>query len=126
MNPALAAVLAGVAGWAGENTLETVRAPKSAPPETRYSAHLPGVPFLPVYAAGGALLSLLTPTIQSAPWPLRGLAYAGALTALEAGSGYAERAQGRQSWDYNGKPADLSHAALWGALGLLAEPLFKR
>lgn len=125
MNPLLAAALSGFAGWAGENALEKVRTPFGAQAKAKYSAVLPNVPILPVYAAGGATLSLLTPAVAKAPWPLRGLAYAGALTALEAGAGYAERVQGRQSWDYEGKPTDLTHAALWGVLGLLAEPLFK-
>ena len=127
MNPAIAALVGGFAGWAGENALAKIKAPltlRAAPP-THYSKVLPGVPLLPVYAAGGAALSLLTPAVSRAPWPLRGLAYAGALTAIEGAAGYAERVQGRKTWDYDGKPVDMAHAALWGLLGLLAEPVFR-
>lgn len=106
---ALAALLAGVTGW----TLENVGSDKP-----RYSSHLPGLPFLPVYAAGGAIVALLAPSLSDFHPFGKALVYAGALTALEASTGYAERTMGRKSWDYEGAPVDLPHALLWGGLGL--------
>lgn len=100
----------GVAGWALENALY-------APP-TRYSYHLPGVPLLPVYAAGGAAVVLMAPHLRALTPSGKFLVYAAVLTSIEALAGLAERVEGRRSWDYDGLPADLAHAALWGALGL--------
>lgn len=101
----------GIAGWVLENTLFG----------QRYSALAPNFPFLPVYAAGGAAISLLQPRIANMHPLARFLIYAGALTAIEGTAGIIERHQGRMSWDYHGSPIDLPHAAAWGALGLLAD-----
>lgn len=114
---ALAALLAGVAGW----TLENIGG--GSP---RYSAHLPGLPFLPVYAAGGAVVALLAPSLSGFHPLGKAMVYAGALTALEASAGYAERAMGRQSWDYQGAPVDLPHALLWGGLGLALDSVLPK
>lgn len=105
----------GVAGWVLENALFG----------QRYSALLPRVPFLPVYAVGGAAISLLEPRIQNMHPLARFFIYAGALTAVEGAAGFIERADGRMSWDYGGSPIDLPHAAAWGVLGLLTEAVIK-
>jgi hypothetical protein len=105
----VAAAASGVLGWAGENALSKT---------PRHSALAPELPFLPIYAAGGALVVLAAPHLRGQPLPVRFLAYAGLLTALEAAAGAAERAAGRVSWDYGGSVVDLPHAALWGLLGL--------
>jgi len=109
----LTALGAGVAGWALENAFFT------EPGKPRYSALLPGVPFLPVYAAGGAAIALLQPSIDHMHPAARALVYGGTLTALEGLAGAAERSEGRLSWDYGGSPIDLPHAAAWAVLGLL-------
>lgn len=111
----LAAAGTGIAGWVLENVAFG----------PRYSAHLPGVPFLPVYAVGGATIALLAPHLSAMDPAGRALIYAGTLTGVEALAGYVERAQGRKSWDYGGSPVDLPHAALWGGLGLLAESMIR-
>lgn len=104
------ALAGGALGWLLENLTYG----------PRFSQNLPGVPFLPIYAAGGAAIALLEPHLRSRPILLQALAYAGALTALEAAAGLSERALGRApSWDYHGAVIDLPHAALWGVLGVL-------
>ena len=121
MNPIAAALVSGTVGWAAENALYGHDQGR-----VRENAYLKGLPFLPVYAAGGGALALMTPALRKQPWPVRGLAYAGALTAIEAGAGALDKQAGRQSWDYGGgSRVDLTHAALWGALGLLVEPLLR-
>jgi uncharacterized membrane protein len=113
--------LFGVAGWALENSLSDT---------PRYSQLFGGVkaPFLPVYAAGGAGVMMLAPTLkaQNLPWAVRGAIYAGAMTGVELAACYLDRGTfGAKSWDYKdggfGGCVDLKHALAWGALGLLAE-----
>lgn len=106
----------GVAGWVLENALFG----------QRYSVLLPHVPFLPVYAVGGAAISLLEPRIQNMHPAARFLIYAGALTAVEGTAGWLDRANGHLSWTYeNGSSIDLKHAIAWGFLGLLTEAVIK-
>lgn len=114
---ALVAIGTGVAGWALENVFEQISAPKDVRPPVRYSAVLPGVPLLPVYAAGGAAVAILQPHLASMSPIARALVYGATLTAVEAGAGYLERSQGRMSWDYGGSPVDLPHAITWAVLG---------
>lgn len=114
---ALVALGTGVAGWALENLVEQLTAPPEAKPPIRYSMNLPEVPFLPVYAAGGAAVALLHPYLENMHPIARALVYGGTLTAVEAGAGYLERSQGRMSWDYGGSPVDLPHAVAWTVLG---------
>lgn len=122
------AALFGVAGWGMEYAWRTVQGE-----EPYYSSAFKGakVPFLPVHAAGGGLVLAIAPTLreQGWPWPLRGAAYAGVLSALEWAACQTDRQMmGERSWDY-GKDApadgcvDWKHAIAWGALGLLAESL---
>lgn len=112
----LAALGTGVAGWALENTLFG----------KRYSALLPGVPFLPVYAVGGAAIALAQPRLQGLSPVTQALIYGGMLTSLEAVAGTWERSEGRMSWDYGGTPVDLPHAAAWGVLGYLASEVIRK
>jgi len=112
----LAAAATGLAGWALENVVFGAR----------YSHLLPGVPLLPIYAVGGAAISLAEPALRPVPTVGRALVYAGGLAALEASAGAIERAKGRTSWDYDGSPADVPHAFVWGLLGLVAEAMVRR
>lgn len=117
------AAISGVAGWGIENMLFG----------PRYSALFKGahVPFLPIYAAGGATVLAIAPTLkaQGLPWIARGAAYAGILTALEwTGCQLDRKSLGAHSWDYgdgDDAPAegciDVKHAIAWGVLGLLVE-----
>jgi uncharacterized membrane protein len=120
------AALFGVVGWGLENALASA---EDAP--ARYSAAFGGkhIPFLPVYAAGGATVLALAPTLkaQNLPWFVRGAIYSGVLTGVEfLGCQLDRHRMGARSWDY-GKDApaegciDLKHAVMWGALGLIAE-----
>lgn len=114
----LTALASGVLGWAGESLLFG----------PRYSGVFGGakVPFLPVYAVGGATVALLAPHLANQPALVRAAAYGATLTALEAAAGYAERAEGRMSWDYDGSPVDLKHALLWAGLGLVFEQVLPK
>lgn len=103
------ALLTGVAGWAMENVLFG----------PRYSYHFPNLPFMPVYAAGGALIALMEPRVSHWSLPAQAFAYGGTLTAIEGIAGLLERAEGRRSWDYEGSPVDLPHAVAWTVLGTL-------
>ena len=117
---ALAFGASGFAGWAIENVLFG----------PRYSNAFRGhrVPFLPVYAVGGASIALLSPVIVDLPWPARAGAYAAGLTALELAACQLDRGAGPRTWDYGGATptgscVDVPHAFAWGALGLAAESL---
>lgn len=110
---AFTALATGVGGWALENALFG----------PRESHHFPGVPFMPVYAAGGAVIALLEPRVSQMNLLTQALIYGGTLTAIEGAAGVLERADGRRSWDYDGSPIDLGHAAAWAVLGTLAGQL---
>jgi hypothetical protein len=119
---AAVALASGAAGWAIENV-------GSEPP--RYSQVLGGskarIPLLPVYAAGGALVAILEPSIREEPWLLRFLVYGATLAALEGVSGIADQElHGRAAWSYDGAPVDLTHAAAWAALAAAAEPVLRK
>lgn len=111
---ALAGTLAGFGGFLLEDAFVGPRYSEVFGPGNR-------IPFLPVYAAGGALVAGLTPLLSNQPWYVRGAAYAAILGLLEASAGMLERAEGRASWDYEGDVIDVKHVLLWGALGLGAE-----
>jgi uncharacterized membrane protein len=121
------AALLGAGGWAIENALSK---------EPRYSALFKGqrVPWLPVYAFGGAAVMMLAPRLREKELPCvaRAAIYAVALSAIEYAGCWTDReVLGACSWDYSqehcAKPSrgcvDFKHAALWGMLGLLAEKL---
>jgi hypothetical protein len=111
----LTALGAGFAGWLLENMLFG----------PRYSYHLPGVPWLPVYAVGGAAVATIAPRIGDMNIAGRAVVYGATLTAIEGTAGTLERAEGRRSWDYGGSPVDLPHAAAWAGLGLVLEGVLR-
>jgi uncharacterized membrane protein len=115
----------GVGGWLFENLLFGGE---------RYSSAWNGakVPFLPVYAFGGAAVMLAAPYLKSTPAPARAIAYAAGLSAIElAGCQVERRMMVSCSWDYSGNACknpwagcvDAPHAVFWGALGLLVEAI---
>src|SRR5271166_6453024 len=119
------AALFRAGGWAIENVLSK---------EPRYSALFKGerVPFLPVYAFGGAAVMMLAPHLREAnlPWYARAAIYAGTLSGIEyAGCLLDREVLEACSWDYSQKACaepsrgcvNFGHAALWGMLGLLVE-----
>ena len=105
-------VLFGAAGWAMENTLFGPRNSAAWTPPTRDSegvtieAKVPQsrrvvVPFLPVYAVGGAAVLATAQAIHTWPWPLRGATYGAMLTGLEYVACQIDRKLlGAKSWDY--------------------------
>jgi len=114
----------GVAGWVAENALSD---------HDRYSAIFRGhrVPFLPVYAAGGVVMTGAAGYLEKWPTIARGLAYAILGTAVEYVGCHIDRSllQSR-SWDYGQRDAlsrssegcvNFAHSALWGGIGLIAE-----
>lgn len=122
------ALVFGAVGWGIENVFARGR-------WGRYSKHLGGrrrgLPFLPVYAAGGVLVGLIAPRISNLPAPARAAVYSGALSLLELGACRLDRKRGRAQWRYRGDAlasesrgcVDLPHALAWSALGLIAEQL---
>ena len=115
----------GVAGWVAENALCRT---------DRYSSVFRGakIPFMPIYAANGMVLTAAAPYV--AKWPIlaRGLAYSILGTAVEYVGCRIDRAllSGQPSWDYGRNDAiarlsdgcvDFTRSALWGGMGLVAE-----
>jgi uncharacterized membrane protein len=128
MRPAVAfagkTALYGVGGWAIENMFY-------GPRFSAWFSRAP-IPFLPVYAAGGAALMLTRPHLKRVPWLLRVPIYAAMLSGIEyAGCLIDRKIFGACSWDYSNQDCartyqgciDLQHTLIWGALGLLAEGL---
>lgn len=126
---ALAAAGYGVAGWMAENTFFG----------PRQSALFDGiaVPLLPSYAVGGTAVALLAPKLieGDVPWYWRCGAYAVLLSGIEwAGCRIERDSLGACNWDYTGQHCsnpragciDLSHAFLWGVLGLVVEKIATR
>ncbi len=107
-------LLCGVAGWALENM---IRGPT-------YSKAFGGakVPFLPVYAFGGAAVIIVGSKIQHIAGWQRFLIYGGTTTLVEAVAGVLDRADGsKPSWDYDGSPVDLKYSLLWAAGAMAIE-----
>lgn len=119
------ALLFGVGGYVLENMLFGER--KSAVFGGR------DIPFLPVYAVGGSLVTVLGPSLKAAGLPSwwRAVVYAVSLSGIEWVGCKIDRDLGACSWDYSGRSCaavgegcvDAAHAVMWGALGLLAERL---
>ncbi len=117
--------LFGIAGWVFENALCG----------DRYSTLFRGakVPFLPVYAANGVVLTTAAPYISS--WPVfgKGLAYAALGTAVEYVGCQIDRRLLDQRASFTpgfGNDAlarasegcvNFTRSAMWGGLGLIAE-----
>jgi len=116
----------GIAGWVFENALCG----------DRYSPLFRGakVPFLPIYAANGVVLTAAAPYVSSWPTFGKGLAYATLGTAVEYLGCQIDRkllAQ-RATFGPGGFGTDalsrategcvnFTRSALWGGLGLVAE-----
>jgi hypothetical protein len=116
--------LFGVGGWVLENMFFG----------PRFSAMWGGwkIPFLPVYALGGASIMLAAPHLQKVPWYARVPIYGGILTGVEALGCFVDRKLlGACSWDYSKTNCmsddrgciDFKHAIIWGVLGLAGEAL---
>ena len=119
--------LFGIAGWVLENALCG----------DRYSALFRGnkVPFLPVYAVNGVVLTTVSPFI--AKWPVfgKGMAYAALGTAVEYIGCQIDRKllsqQASFNYGFGGKNdalarvsegcVNFTRSALWGGFGLVAE-----
>lgn len=127
----LSALGAGVAGWAAENALQQLRARNlnEPAPATHYSRALPGIPFLPVYAAGGAFVALTAPYLSQELSPVElFIVYGMSLSAIEYVGGRVDRALYPNlppAWQYpknappgQGSSTDIPHGLLWGLLGV--------
>jgi hypothetical protein len=115
----------GLLGWLLEDVLRRPSEPH------RFSKVFQGapVPFLPVYAVGGALVALSMGRLARLSMPARFGVYAAGLSVLELAAGSLDRSiPGQPSWSYglSGARVDLAHATAWGGLGLLAEAGLKR
>jgi uncharacterized membrane protein len=114
----------GVAGWIAENAICG---------QDRYSSVFRGakVPFAPVYAVNGVVLTAAAPYVSKWPTLARGLAYAILGTAIEyAGCQIDQKLLGDQSMNFGMNDAlsrslngcvNFTRAALWGGMGLVAE-----
>lgn len=114
----------GVAGWVAENALCQ---------QDRYSTLFRGakIPFMPVYAANGVVLTTAAPYVSKWPVLARGLAYAILGTAVEyAGCKIDRQLLGGRSASYGSVDAltrlsegcvNFTRSALWGGMGLIAE-----
>jgi hypothetical protein len=113
----------GFLGWALENALFGPRYSKAL------GGRRLGIPFLPVYAAGGLAVGFLRPRLAGTGFPGRALAYGAALSGVELLACALDReAGGRWSWNYARNPpllgcVDLKHALAWGVLGAFAHGL---
>jgi len=118
------AALFGITGWVFENALCG----------DRYSTLFRGakVPFLPIYAVNGVVLTAVAPYVSS--WPIfgKGLAYATLGTAVEYVGCQIDRRllEQRASFSPGGTDAlarasegcvNFTRSAMWGGLGLVAE-----
>lgn len=114
--------LFGVGGWALENVIFG--------PRFSVVFNRAPVPFLPVYAAGGAAMLLARPHLKKIPWLLRLPIYGAMLSGVEyAGCLVDRKLFGACSWDYSEQSCaqtyqgciDLQHFALWSILGVLVD-----
>jgi len=105
----------------------------------RYSNLFRGarVPFLPVYAAGGAAALALAPYLRTSglAWYERAAVYGGMLSGIEIlGCRIDRDVLDGCAWDYSGARcsdpeagcASLTHFVLWGMMGLAVEKLDER
>ena len=113
----------GVAGWVAENALCG---------QDRYSAVFRGakIPFMPIYAANGMVLTAAAPYVSKWPILARGLAYAILGTGVEYVGCKIDRQLLTRSWDYGRNDSlarlsegcvDFTRSALWAGMGLIAE-----
>jgi len=113
----------GVAGWVAENALCGT---------DRYSTIFRGakIPFMPIYAANGVVLTAAAPYVSKWPILARGLAYAILGTGVEYVGCRIDRQLLTRSWDYGRDDSlarlsegcvDFTRSALWAGMGLIAE-----
>lgn len=115
----------GIAGWAAENVLFGPRFSGA------FGKHR--VPFLPVYAIGSMAMMAIAPKISKWVPLARAAVYATTGGVVELLGAQVDRELlKKRSWNYEANDAlsrategavDWSHAALWGALGLLGEKI---
>lgn len=105
----------GVAGFLGEREV--------AGPSASYAGRR--WPFLPAYATGGAVVSLVEPSLRGMPWWQRAAVYGAGLSGVEYAACKLDRATGHKAWDYPGCTT-WKHAILWAGLGMLAENIVRR
>lgn len=116
--------LFGVAGWVAENALCQ---------QDRYSAVFRGakIPFLPIYAANGFVLTAAEPYVSKWPIFARGLAYSVLGTAVEwLGCKIDRQLLNTPAGVYGQSDSlsrlsegcvDFTRSVLWGGMGLIAE-----
>ena len=114
----------GIGGWVLENAIGD---------RDKYSSVFRGarVPFLPIYAATGLALTSAAPFVAQWPTLARAFSYAIVGSIIEyAGCKIDRNLLSSRSWDYGQNDAlarasdgclNLTHSALWGGLGLIAE-----
>ena len=113
----------GTAGWLAENAVCQ---------ESRYSSLFRGakIPFMPVYAANGLVLTAAAPYLSKWPWLARGLVYSLLGTGVEWLGCQVDRQLlgGRVSFgpsdaltQLSGGCVNFTRSALWGSMGLIAE-----
>ena len=104
-----AGLASGVLGWALENVIV-------GPRESRYAFSLP---FMPVYAVGGAIVAAAKPALDNVGLVKQVAAYSAILGGVELVAGTADRALGGREWGYGsqGNVVDVPHALTWGVLG---------
>ena len=113
----------GTAGWLAENAVCQ---------ENRYSLLFRGakIPFMPVYAANGLVLTAASSYISSWPWLARGLVYSILGTGVEWLGCQVDRQLlgGRVNFgpadgltQLTGGCVNFTRSALWAGVGLIAE-----
>lgn len=113
-------LISGFAGWAIDNAYTGSHMGYS----WVTGGEKTGIPWMPVYAAGGIALSEIVPRVQGWSAPERVLAYGLSLGALEWGACKLDRSLGRCSWNYSGACTDVEHIAAFGVLSLILEGIF--
>jgi len=118
----------GVGGWFVENAICGT---------TRYSTLLSSaqIPFLPIYAANGVVLTAVAPYIEKWPWLARGLTYAALGSGVEyigcqidrhflSSSEQMMRVNPDTLMKLSGGCVNFTRSALWGGMGLVAEKIY--
>jgi uncharacterized membrane protein len=118
--------LFGVGGWVAENALCE---------QDRYSSVFQGakIPFMPVYAVNGVVLTAVAPYVDNWPILARGFAYGILGTLVEyAGCQIDRRVLSGKAGSFGSTDAltrlsegcvNFTRSALWGGMGLIAEKL---
>jgi len=118
----------GVGGWFVENAICGTERYSSVLRNTR-------IPFLPVYAANGVVLTAAAPYVDKWPWLARGLVYAALGTGVEwigcqidrhllSGSEQMMRLNPDALMNLSSGCVNFTRSALWGGMGLVAEKIY--